>query len=119
MRPQHCLALLCSALLLSPIRAAEPDTAGISFFEKKIRPVLVEQCYSCHSTEAQAAKKLKGGLLLDSKAALLKGGDTGPALVPGKPNDSLLVKGLRHSDELRMPPKWKLPDAVVADFETW
>src|SRR5207245_429786 len=87
--------------------------------EKKIRPVLVEQCYSCHSADSKKANKLKGGLLLDTKAGLLKGGDTGLALVSGKPDDSLLIKGLRHSDELRMPPKAKLPANVVADFEMW
>ena len=65
------------------ILAASPqagDQAGVDFFERKIRPVLVEHCYSCHSTEA---KKQRGGLLLDTKEAVLAGGDTGPALVPG------------------------------------
>jgi hypothetical protein len=103
-------------LLLSATAAtaAEP---GIEFFEKKIRPVLVKECYSCH---AVSAKKPKGGLLLDSKAALLKGGDSGPALVPGKPSESLLLKAVRYTDpNLRMPPKTKLSDGVIADFEKW
>src|SRR6516164_8420851 len=82
-------ASLAMALAMDSTRAADkPDPAGVEFFEKKIRPVLIEQCYSCHSTEA---KKQKGGLLLDSRAGLLKGGDTGPALVPGKPADSLII----------------------------
>src|SRR5438093_831240 len=73
---------------------------GLDFFEKKIRPLLVEQCYSCHSLEA---KKHKGGLLLDSKEALLKGGESGPALVPGKATDSLLIKAIHYTDpELKM-----------------
>ncbi len=70
---------------------AQKDSAGIDFFETKIRPVLVESCYKCHSIEA---KKHKGNLLLDSQAALRKGGDTGPAIVPGQPGKSLLVKAL-------------------------
>src|SRR5262249_42368586 len=90
------------------------------FFETRIRPVLVEKCYKCHSAEAKKAGKLKGGLLLDSRAGLLKGGDSGAAVVPGKPADSLLLKALRYADEaLRMPPKGKLPNSVVADFEKW
>ena len=97
----------------SIIRAADPT--GLQLFEQKIRPVLAEHCYSCHSSEA---KKVRGGLRVDSRAALLKGGDTGPALVPGKPKESLLLQALRH-DGLAMPPKGKLPDNVVADFERW
>jgi cytochrome c553 len=110
----HSRALLSMlALLAAPaLRAAEP---GVAFFETKIRPVLVEHCYRCHST----AKKQRGGLALDSRDGLRKGGDTGPALVPGKPNDSLLLSAVRYTEELRMPPKGKLPDAVVADLEKW
>jgi hypothetical protein len=119
MRPQLTLTVACVALLAPGLAAAERDQAGMVFFEKKIRPVLVEHCYSCHSSEAQAKKKLKAGLLLDSKETLLKGGDSGKAIVAGKPDESLLIKGLRHSDELRMPPRGKLPAAVIADFEKW
>jgi len=89
----------------------------IAFFEKKIRPVLIQSCYECHSVES---KKSKGGLLLDSKEAMLAGGTTGPALVPGKPDESLLIKALRYADQdFQMPPKQRLPPAMVADFETW
>src|SRR5438309_237371 len=97
-------------------RAAAGD-AGVEFFEKKVRPVLVEHCYSCH---ASTGKKQRGGLALDSRPALQKGGDSGTALVPGKPDDSLLIKAIRYTDpDLRMPPKSKLPAAVIADLEKW
>jgi hypothetical protein len=109
------VALLVPALA----RSAEPGAAGVEFFEQKIRPVLVERCYSCHSTEAAQNKKLRGGLLLDSREALRKGGDSGPAIVPGKPDAGTLLKALRQTGELKMPPKGKLADAVVADFEKW
>ena len=99
--------------------AAEPDAKVLELFEKKIRPVLVEQCYSCHSAEAAKNKKLKGGLQLDTRQGLLTGGETGPAIVPGKPAESTLLKAIRYSTELKMPPTSKLADSVVADFERW
>jgi len=87
------------------------------FFEAKIRPVLVTHCGKCH---ASTALKLRGGLRLDSRAGLRKGGDSGPAIIPGQPDESLLLRAIRYRDEdLQMPPKGKLPDAVVADFEAW
>src|SRR5262245_49925420 len=93
------------------------DSAGIEFFEKKIRPLLAEHCYSCHATQG---KKQRGGLTLDTREGVLKGGDTGPALVPGKPNESLLIRAVRFDDtELRMPPKGKLPQSAIADLEKW
>jgi len=92
-----------------------PDAKGIEFFEKKIRPVLVAQCYECHSARA---KKLKGELSLDTREGLRRGGESGEIIVPGKPEASLLLSALRH-DDLEMPPKRKLPESVVADFETW
>ncbi|MBM3848032.1 MAG: DUF1549 domain-containing protein, partial [Verrucomicrobia bacterium] len=91
----------------------------ISFFEQKIRPVLIAHCYSCHSAEA---KKLKGNLFLDSKAGWQKGGDSGKAIiVPGKPDESLLIRVIRHAEpDLEMPPnKPMLPEAVIADLVTW
>jgi Protein of unknown function (DUF1553)/Protein of unknown function (DUF1549)/Planctomycete cytochrome C len=96
-----------------------PDAKGVEFFETKIRPVLVEHCYKCHSEEARKKRKLKGDLLLDSRAGMLAGGDKGPAFVAGKPDESLLIKAIRHEGELRMPRDGKLPAAVIADFETW
>ena len=95
------------------------DPRGVEFFESKIRPALTEHCLSCHSAEAKAAKKLRGGLFLDSAAGLTKGGDSGPAIVPGKPASSLLISSLKHTDDLRMPPKGKLSDSLIADFEKW
>src|SRR5262249_30980158 len=119
--PRTCLLLAVSATLaaVSPVasaRASDPDPRGIEFFEKKIRPVLAENCYKCHS---RRAKKQQGGLLLDSKSGVLKGGDSGPAVVPGKVDESLLLKALRHRGDLKMPPGGKLPAAVVTDFELW
>ena len=97
--------------------SALADDASIEFFEKKIRPVLVKQCYECHSADA---KKLGGGLLLDHREGLRKGGETGPAIVVGKPGESLLIKAIRYEDDsLKMPPKGKLPAEVIADLETW
>ena len=99
---------------------AEIPSEQAEFFENKIRPVLAERCYGCHSTESG---KDKGGLLLDSRDAVLKGGDTGPALVPGDAAKSLLVKAIRRADpETAMPPKGKadpLTAEQVADFEAW
>ncbi len=105
--------VLCLFLTAAPPLNAAPDTAGVEFFEKKIRPVLAEHCYKCHS-----ARKHRGGLALDSRDGVRKGGDSGPAVVPGKPAASLLLKAIRHVD-LKMPPDGKLPDAIVADFRAW
>ena len=91
-----------------------PDDAGIDFFEKRIRPVLAEHCYECHA----AGKKRQGGLLLDTRAGIRRGGDSGEAVVPGKPSDSLLLSALRY-DSFEMPPKGRLPKQVIADFEKW
>src|SRR5437016_5237041 len=98
------LPLLSALLAAAPAAAAEPDPRGAEFFETKVRPVLVEHCYSCHSA---AAKKARGGLLLDSRDALRKGGDNGPAVVPGKPAESLLLKLVSHAGEKKMPPNQK------------
>ena len=94
---------------------ATPTKEQLDFFETKIRPVLVEHCYKCHAAEA---KIIKGGLRLDSRDGLLKGGDTGPSVVPGQAEKSLLLKALKY-DEIEMPPKGKLAESVVKDFETW
>lgn len=90
------------------------------FFESKIRPVLVEKCYSCHSSESSA---LAGSLAVDSKQGLLVGGDSGPAIEPGNVDDSLLIQAIRYEDEdMAMPPKkngGKLSAEVIKDFEEW
>jgi len=107
-------ALLASSAFVQT--AAPQNPADIEYFEKKIRPVLVDHCYKCHSA---ASKEAKGGLLLDTRDGLLKGGESGPTIVPGKPDQGLLLKALRHADGLKMPPKGKLGEAVVADFTKW
>jgi hypothetical protein len=83
-------------------------------FERRVRPLLIARCYKCH-----AATKNKGGLRLDSREAAIKGGQTGPAVVPGKPDDSLLVRAVRHQDGLEMPPDGKLNEAQIAALEDW
>src|SRR5688572_4501154 len=114
-----CLAWMSAA---APALAADvpaPSSAeGLAFFERKIRPVLVEHCYKCHSAEAE---KPKGGLLLDHRQGLLNGGSSKqPAVVPHEPDKSLLIRAIRHEDEeLQMPPKEKLSDQQIADFVTW
>jgi len=90
---------------------------GEAFFEQKIRPILVNRCYECHSAEA---KKLKGGLRVDTREDLLQGGDTGAALAPGDPDNSRIVIAVRHTDpDLRMPPKEKIPDAEIEAITQW
>src|SRR4051812_42958422 len=112
MKSARTTAVLFWVWILVAARAGEFD-----LFETKIRPVLVEHCYKCHSATSE---KLKGGLHVDSKAGLLRGGETGPAVVPGDVSKSLLIRALQYSDEtLQMPPKQKLPDAVVEDFVAW
>ncbi len=112
------LALSAVATLLAAgsLSAAppRPGAADLDFFEAKVRPVLVEHCASCHGKT-----KVRGGLRLDSRAALLKGGESGPAIVPGHGDKSLLVAAVRHAKDLRMPPKGKLPERAVADLVTW
>ncbi|MDA7653207.1 DUF1553 domain-containing protein [bacterium] len=92
------------------------DEAGIEFFEKRIRPVLLGECYQCHSKK----NKVKGGLQLDTKIGWQRGGDSGAALVPGKPQKSLLIQAIRQTNEaLKMPPKKKLSSEQISDFEDW
>jgi hypothetical protein len=106
------------AALLAQANPAEREKAGLELFEKRIRPLLIERCYECHS--AASGKKLKGDLLLDTKAGILKGGSSGPPVVPGDPGRSLLVRSVRWADEdNRMPPKKKLDPDDVAAFERW
>lgn len=98
----------------------EPTAEELAFFENKIRPVLVSKCYDCHSADAE---KIKGGLALDTREGLRKGGDSGHGVIPGDVDGSLLIKALRYTDsDLEMPPKkqgGKLPTEVIADFEKW
>lgn len=88
---------------------------GVEFFEKKVRPLLVEKCVECHGD-----KKAKGGLRLDSRAGWVAGGESGPAVVPGKPDESLLIKAVRYRDkDLQMPPKKELKAEEVAVLVEW
>jgi len=113
-RPCGLLTLVV-VLSIGATAVAADDPAGIEFFEKNIRPVLVSKCYSCHSAKA---KKLKGGLLLDTREATRRGGESGHAVVPGNLEDSLLIESIRY-EGLEMPPKEQLPAAVIAKFEKW
>ena len=108
--PLFSVALACAG----PALRAQEDPLGaeeLKFFESKIRPALVEYCYKCHSAD----EKIKGGLQLDSREGLRHGGDSGVVLVPGKPEESLLWTAITWGDEdYEMPPKQKLPAAVIA-----
>lgn len=107
---------ILACLATAPLSAADSSEA-ITFFEKKIRPLLANHCYECHSL---AAKKKKGGLTLDTRGGLRKGGASGPVLVAGDPEKSRIILAVRHTDEeLKMPPKQKLADAQIADLVAW
>ena len=115
----NTMAILAAfAACLSVLQnAAEAEDNGAEFFEKRVRPVLVERCYECHSA---TAKKLKGGLRLDTREGLSAGGDSGAAVLPGNPEESLLIKAVRRLDkDSAMPPKQALDDAQVADLVAW
>ncbi len=104
-------------LLLAPSAPAQdkaPDPAALAFFETHVRPVLANRCYSCHGPAKQ-----KSNLRVDSLAALLRGGKFGPALVLGKPDESLLVQAIQHSENLQMPPRMKMPAKEIADLTAW
>ena len=106
-----CLECTSSAL------ASQQESAKVEFFEAKIRPVLVRHCYQCHSVESG---KTKGGLLLDSRQGWQVGGDSGPAIVPKKPDESILIAAISHNGAAsEMPPKSRLSRQVVDDFRKW
>ncbi|MDF1740025.1 MAG: PSD1 and planctomycete cytochrome C domain-containing protein [Verrucomicrobiales bacterium] len=109
-------AAIAHGLTLLPVVAAEITPEQRDFFEKKIRPALVENCYKCHAADS---KKIGGKLLLDSPEALLKGGESGPPVIAGNPGESLLIESLSHQSDLAMPPKKPLPEPVIADFVKW
>ncbi len=122
MRSIFQVAAVASVLITPTFGAdaspAEANPAGIAFFEAKIRPVLVKSCYSCHSEESG---KAEGDLRVDTRDAIRKGGDRGPAVVPGDPDASWLLIAASHADpDLKMPPKAeKLSDAALADVKEW
>jgi mono/diheme cytochrome c family protein len=105
-----CTATLCSALL----SGAEPSPESSEFFEKQVRPVLLEHCTECHGPDVAESK-----LRVDSLAGLLTGGERGPAIVPGKPRESLLVAAINHDDVLQMPPKRKLSARQIRGIAKW
>ena len=111
------LLLGTSLAVFAASPAVAQQTVSNDFFEAKIRPVLAAKCYACHNSQL---KEPKGYLVLDSRAGVMKGGTLGPAIVPGKPDDSKLIHALKYSDpHLQMPPSGKLDDQVIADFEQW
>ena len=106
----HCLGIVRLTV------AADPDPAALEFFEKKVRPILISRCYECHSSKNEEPK---GGLRVDSLAALLKGGETGPGVVPGKTKDSLLVDAVNYGELYQMPPKGKIPAEEIDTLTKW
>ncbi|QDT09479.1 PSD1 and planctomycete cytochrome C domain-containing protein [Planctomycetes bacterium K23_9] len=111
-----CLAVsFCLAVFCLPASANEQQDQQIEFFERKIRPVLVQHCYECHSGDSDV---IQGGLRLDHPDAMVRGGDNGAAVMPGEPEKSLLLAAIRY-EEMEMPPDGKLSEAVAQDFEKW
>ncbi|MCA9081304.1 MAG: DUF1553 domain-containing protein [Planctomycetaceae bacterium] len=110
--PLGILSLLCCG---SGELVAADDPRGIQFFEAKIRPVLIQHCYECHAADS---KELGGDLRVDLRAGLLQGGESGPAVVPGKPEESLLISSLEYRD-FEMPPAGKLDESIIRDFRRW
>jgi Protein of unknown function (DUF1553)/Protein of unknown function (DUF1549)/Planctomycete cytochrome C len=109
------LALMLAGLPVATVESrAGDDPAAVEFFESKVRPLLVNRCQSCHG-----GGKAKGGLRLESRASALTGGDTGPAIVPGKPDESLMVEAIKYGDDIKMPPKSKLPPDEIAVITRW
>ena len=111
-------ALRAATLAPAAAQPAPLSPADLEFFENKVRPILVDNCYKCHSHDAD---KVKGGLMLDTREGMLAGGDTGPAIAPGKPGDSLMIEAIGYkSDDLKMPPKGqKLKDDQIAALTEW
>ena len=118
MNRTRTLALMALAVLSSTIETARAragdDPAAVEFFESKVRPLLVNRCQSCHGGE-----KSKGGLRLETRAEAMTGGLSGPALVPGRPDESLMVEAINYGDEIKMPPRSKLPAEEIATLTRW
>jgi hypothetical protein len=115
--PWLCVGLAVAAATRAAEAPAPPPAEAVAFYEKSIRPLLAEHCYQCHSAQA---KRLRGGLRLDSEQGWLKGGDLGPAVKPGDPEESLLIAAVRQDDELlKMPPNERLTADQVALLTRW
>ncbi len=111
------IAIPAFALCAEQSPADPPTAAQFEFFEKRIRPLFVQHCYKCHSATAE---KIRGGLQLDSRAGVMKGGDTGPSVIPGQPGQSELIRAVRYDpDGYQMPPSGKLADQQIADLTSW
>ena len=105
--------IACFTLGSATVSATDDDRAGTEFFETRVRPLFVEHCGKCHGERRQ-----RSGLRLDSISAILRGGERGPAIVPGDPDESRLIRAIRYTDEdLQMPERGKLPDELIADLE--
>lgn len=116
-RPAPLFAASMLSLLSLAADAPPSDPAGTAFFEARIRPVLATRCFPCHSAQA---KPIRAGLRLDLRSGLRDGGLSGPAVIPGNPDDSLLNRVLEGSSETgTMPPTGRLPDATLDDFRRW
>jgi mono/diheme cytochrome c family protein len=110
-----CAAMPSHAVAADAVPAGPaPSPEAVRFFEAKVRPVLVDNCFQCHGE-----KKQEDNLRLDSRAGIIAGGDQGPAVVPGKPEESLLIQAVKHSPDLSMPPKKQLPSEQIADLTRW
>ncbi len=111
-------AILLAALAAGPRPGADDGDPPERFFESKVRPLLAARCFSCHSPEGGG--KVKGGLRHDSREAVLKGGHQGPAVTPGDPQGSLLLRAVSYADpDLKMPPKERLPRGEIEILERW
>jgi len=112
----HPIWLLLATIVWAPasVHAADTPPEALAHFEKEVRPLLIEKCQKCHG-----AKKEEASLRVDSRAALLKGGDGGPAIVPGKPDKGTFLAALKHVGDVKMPPNGKLTDAQIASLTKW
>ena len=108
------IALFGASILQRDLTAEEVSVADAKFFREEVLPLLKESCQRCHGE-----KKQKSGLRLDSRDAVLKGGQNGPAIVPKKPDESLMMKVLEYSGDIQMPPDAKLDDEKIAIIKKW
>src|SRR4051794_4191878 len=111
---QKTIAVLSFQLLTLPVLRADEASDARDFFELRIRPVLAKNCFACHTSSSL------GGLQLDSRESMLKGGNSGPAIVPGKPEQSLLIQAVSHTHaRLKMPPQGRLKEEEIAGLAAW
>ncbi|HIG82836.1 MAG: DUF1553 domain-containing protein [Verrucomicrobiales bacterium] len=111
------IAFLLVGLGAYNAKAVEPTTEGIAFFEKSVRPLFAKHCYKCHSS---SKGEDKGGLVLDSQAGWMDGGDSGPAVIPGKITESILIEAIEQKDpDFAMPPKYKLSSSEIENLKKW